>query len=259
MNQELLLSQVRYSPHKDILPGDRSTQYIDWSVPSQQILLQSEMRRLMVTTDNRRMELTITPPQLPEKLELPQSSLWLVEISRIVPHEQSNPKMIRKPVNIAEAGWAGPALSGFFIDREGKIIVPYASQQPWENGVNLLNPNTDITPVLIDGANRRATVLKLKEKFTQQGLINPEQAVLVPFQAWNYRELVLGEFEEADFVATYEEVIQAALSGNLIPPKGSRHGVAIKRGSNNEVHKAIPVACCQPQIEMALNQIFGIS
>lgn len=235
--------EVFYSPDKGFGSGPRNQEEIEWVSKERLCLLGAEKEIQDVEIPGRRIKIGITPTNFSRLPELPPYSIFLVSLANLISHECPDPKLVVTPVNISEVGWRGPAISGFLLNKNGEIVVPNGNQT-----ITWLD-DPEIRAVVIDGANRTNTMGLLKEIYQRPG-----RTPIVPFQAWNYLKLFMGKFECSDFQATHQDVITAALTGKLIPPKGSRHGIVLSAGQKEKT--VSPVALCQPVLEISLEDLF---
>jgi hypothetical protein len=190
--------------------------------------------------DGKPINIEVTPTVLTDRDCVPDSKILLVPHSNLVRHEEVDPKLTRKPVNIGEVGWCGPAISGLLLSEDGELVDPNDAGDEF----SFLEEGNQ-KAVIIDGANRELSIRKIKSA-------TPNTEVIVPFQVWDYRKLTMGAFEGVS-PTNHDGVIKAALTGNLVKSKATRHGITQKITDNHEV--VSPVACCQPRIRIPLKNL----
>lgn len=187
----------------------------------------SEYRQLKAF--GRKVEIEITLSPLAEPCPF-ICHIVLIDPALVIRHEKPDPKNCREEVTILEEGWNGPPLAGFLLTKESEIYEPQVEL------VELFNPDWEGGAIMIDGANRLETCLTAGKE------------TLVPLQIFPYshRDIVL----DTGIGLSKDEVVQRALSQDLVEPKQTIHLVNMK----GELH---PVRHVQPHLRISREGIFG--
>ena len=115
----------------------------------------------------------------------------LIEVSKLLPHEEIKQKKLRKLIDLVKK--RGGLYDPILVDRETKI--------------------------LLDGHHRYNTALHLGLKFIPGIEVDYLEDESIQVESWSGKE---------EMKITKESVLSMAKSGNLFPPKTSKHSISFE-------------------------------
>ena len=115
----------------------------------------------------------------------------LIEVSKLLPHEEIKQKELRKLIDLVKK--RGGLYDPILVDRETKI--------------------------LLDGHHRYNTALHLGLKFIPGIEVDYLEDESIQVESWSGKE---------EMKITKESVLSMAKSGNLFPPKTSKHSISFE-------------------------------